>query len=640
MGDVSSRKITNPSASVPLAEQRCSKCLRGSVSTTDATINLSALRYQPLREQLATRVFELFPGNSHRPICGKLHQISLQAGDAPYVCLSYTWGDTNQPHVIECDGCRTNITCNLYSALLRIRDENSSTRIFIDALSINQSTDPNGLQERENQVKLMNQIFGNAQRVIVDLGDEKDDSNAVVDLLCKLSGIQNDTWNATLRNGSMHSPDIDVPELGARIWEHFALFSFRKWFERIWVVQEFALARELIIMVGNRRISEEVLIRGATRAQMACEILLLRSHWTVLSQPDVNRRVKRIHRSLSAAIQRLASFSRFRDSVLDHQKPSLVDALDHTRNFQATNKRDRVYALMGMVDSSEIVAFRVDYRESVDELSSRLTTTLFQNDQALLVLYRLAALESSSLSSWMIDLENPREYDLLEDQISKDGLCSKFQAGGSRHKFKCVNSNGGILNVSGWTDEVISEVSEIYPVKSLSTSSLTEIDEVGGAQIEEWFQKTSSMFRRHAVNLSPTKVQEVFYYTIAAGGALLNGLGEDLKFESLNQRIQAFQLLLRGNPRGLQLGQKYATDVAAICRGRRLGVTQNAKLSLVPAGTHVGDRIGIFQGAPIPFILREAARGYRLIGTAYVHGLMHGETVGQGDRKPDNIELE
>jgi Heterokaryon incompatibility protein (HET) len=627
------------SLSAPLVQAHCTKCLRGSVSPAEACCSFSQLTHKPLTGPLTTRVFELFRGKSNALIRGKLHEISLQPGNLPYICLSYTWGDTDRPHLIECDGCWARITCNLYSALLRIRKENSSIRIFIDALSINQSTDESGRKERENQVKLMGKIFGTAQSVIVDLGDQSHNSDAVVDLLYKLSDLRIEKWNQILGPDNDDAPETDLPGFDHTIWEDFAFFCFRKWFERIWVVQEFALACELFIMIGSRSISPEVLDRGIKRGVLVCELQLSRSVLQGSKQPEVSHRVKRIHRSLAAAVQRLACFTLFRDSISDQEPLSLVNALDLTRRFQATNTRDRLYALMGVTNQHDTSTLHVDYSESKEGFSKRLTAALLKNDKVTILLYRLAALDSSQTSSWMVDPDNPRDYNILEDQITQDGSCTKFQAGGFPNRILSTCLNDDILVVRGWADEVIAEVSALYPLKSLSASSMGDTEEVGATQTGEWLRQTFSMFQKHAGNLSLAEALQVFYKTIAAEGMLLSRMGEGLDSESLNQHVHAFHSLLNGDDREVQLGQKYMKHVAAICRGRRFCVTQNAMPGLVPADTHIGDRVGVFQGTAIPYILRRKQECYRLIGTAYIYGVMHGESIGSEVREVGDIKL-
>ena len=45
----------------------------------------------------------------------------------------------------------------------------------------------------------------------------------------------------------------------------------------------------------------------------------------------------------------------------------------------------------------------------------------------------------------------------------------------------------------------------------------------------------------------------------------------------------------------------------------------------MPKSVELGDRIAIFEGVPVPFILREEDDHYLVVGPCYVHGMMDGE---------------
>ncbi|KAJ5420976.1 Heterokaryon incompatibility [Penicillium sp. CMV-2018d] len=61
--------------------------------------------------------------------------------------------------------------------------------------------------------------------------------------------------------------------------------------------------------------------------------------------------------------------------------------------------------------------------------------------------------------------------------------------------------------------------------------------------------------------------------------------------------------------------------------GRRLGRAANGYLCLVPATSEVGDKVILARGGRVPLVVREdRGTGYwRLVGEAYVHGIMDGE---------------
>jgi hypothetical protein len=74
---------------------------------------------------------------------------------------------------------------------------------------------------------------------------------------------------------------------------------------------------------------------------------------------------------------------------------------------------------------------------------------------------------------------------------------------------------------------------------------------------------------------------------------------------------------------------------------RRLGVTQNKRLCLVPSATRSGDLICIPHGSRVPYIFRKRKDdvGYQNIGEAYVHGAMNSELSGVKDLEEQEFVL-
>lgn len=74
-------------------------------------------------------------------------------------------------------------------------------------------------------------------------------------------------------------------------------------------------------------------------------------------------------------------------------------------------------------------------------------------------------------------------------------------------------------------------------------------------------------------------------------------------------------------------------------------ITAKGYFGLVPGKVTNGDQVAILNGAPVPFILREAERdssaepAYRLVGDGYFHGLMHGEASSLDTHQEREIAL-
>lgn len=58
---------------------------------------------------------------------------------------------------------------------------------------------------------------------------------------------------------------------------------------------------------------------------------------------------------------------------------------------------------------------------------------------------------------------------------------------------------------------------------------------------------------------------------------------------------------------------------------RKFFVSCSGRIGWVPFRTRVGDRISVFRGVRMPFILRPQRGRWEIIGACYVHGLMDGE---------------
>jgi len=86
--------------------------------------------------------------------------------------------------------------------------------------------------------------------------------------------------------------------------------------------------------------------------------------------------------------------------------------------------------------------------------------------------------------------------------------------------------------------------------------------------------------------------------------------------------------------------ETYHNMVKAIYNSRRLFLTTDSYLGLGAMSAQQGDQVWILPGTNSPFILRPADNGqFRLIGEAYVHGIMHGEAATNGNLRFRDIEL-
>ena len=88
----------------------------------------------------------------------------------------------------------------------------------------------------------------------------------------------------------------------------------------------------------------------------------------------------------------------------------------------------------------------------------------------------------------------------------------------------------------------------------------------------------------------------------------------------------------------------FLDSVLHTCRFRRFFVTADHRLALGPDQVQVRDQVLIIKGASMPFVIREHERYavYRMLGPAYVRGLMMGQVpnmVAAGKLKWESFEI-
>ncbi|KIM97021.1 hypothetical protein OIDMADRAFT_131139, partial [Oidiodendron maius Zn] len=112
------------------------------------------------------------------PLQCSIHKTSLNNCEK-YVALSYTWGDENDTVPLQLQGQTLHVTRNLESALRNISQMAKKLVIWADALCINQTV----LSERAAQVRLMGDIYRNADHVLIWIGGTQEDGVLALDFI-------------------------------------------------------------------------------------------------------------------------------------------------------------------------------------------------------------------------------------------------------------------------------------------------------------------------------------------------------------------------------------------------------------------------------------------------------------------------
>lgn len=130
------------------------------------------------------------------------------------------------------------IHANLFRALEVLR--NRESHLWVDAICIDQQNS----QERGAQVTLMGVIFSRASKVCAWLGSAVKDSDRAMDFLSYLSSGKAHHEVHQHRNSTLLRWREDRMALANLIR--------RSWFSRAWIIQEVALAKNVLFMCGYK----------------------------------------------------------------------------------------------------------------------------------------------------------------------------------------------------------------------------------------------------------------------------------------------------------------------------------------------------------------------------------------------------
>ncbi|KAI1869195.1 uncharacterized protein JN550_005825 [Neoarthrinium moseri] len=273
---------------------------------------------EPLDAEDSFRLLELQAGQSDDSLAIRLLTCSI--GNAQYEAVSYVWGDTSltsEIHVLPSDGSsnslQISVTANCYATLRSLRMKDRPRMLWVDAICINQTL----VGERNHQLALMTRIYHGADSIIVYLGESADNSDTALDWIQDLDQPTDYSKYETFSRGSK-LPSVDRPSVEA-------LFR-RPWFRRIWVLQEITLARKAVVVCGNRQVSWD-----SFRAF---------GHWN-----RNERWIKALPYSIEYAISDRSDYSNFITYTT-----RLFNFLQATRSCLATDPRDKLYAILPLLD--------------------------------------------------------------------------------------------------------------------------------------------------------------------------------------------------------------------------------------------------------------------------------------------------
>lgn len=578
---------------------------------------MNQYRYHPLkRDEDEIRLLTILPGSFSERVLTRLTHLSFSANSSPqYEALSYTWGPADNPQEIYIQSqtedndidfgspepaytnTKLSVTQNLDSAIRHLRYLDRARTLWVDAICIDQQN----LPERSAEVGRMGEIYRRAQQVVVWLGPEADDCNLVHDVIARISRSMTVDW--TTMTSSL-IPDGD-PTTVAETEQSFdkaydprtrlaiQRWIGRSWFQRLWIWQEVHLARNATVKCGHHTMPYH---------EFRVAVYCFSSQLNRLGDyPDES------HDSLRNDMVRARG-------IIDNytvRSTALTSLLQRTKLSLCTDPRDRVYALLSMIDRGTAESIRPDYERSVADVYADVVLDDVYRNKSLRLLRQCGVRDQPSslhLPTWVPDWSRPKHSPDIS--LSRASGLSAPEA---------THESPGVLGLSGIHCATVEHVACPVPYNASQSQAL---------KICQTWEPHNLM---NSSYVDGESMLDAYCRTLTCN-ATADQRGGRGSYPTIEESRAAFMSnLWSGRKEDLYSGHGHSHFIRLLlfrCYGQAFFRTLDGHIGLAPVGIQKGDHICVLLGCRPPMLLRADCMGhYRVIGACYVHALMDSESI-------------
>ncbi|KAI1074005.1 heterokaryon incompatibility protein-domain-containing protein [Whalleya microplaca] len=552
----------------------------------------------------------------------------------PFFALSYVWGSNETEKTIFIDGRRKKITPNLYDALLQIRrsqkiQEDGPVPLWIDAVCINQDD----LEERAQQVGMMANIYSRVLMVLCwlgpvgNMGRDNISSEKSIWRLWDVFTPENETGNLWT------SSRYKLSDLNHDL---FLLWSLPFW-QRVWITQEVVLAPCAGFLWGPLAIDLTVFEK-----LLEVQDRFIPDHW-----------YGALDRTRSAGL--FANFTQI--FALRSKRASLQGTLMATRHRLASNARDYIYGVLAIAQLGNLVIVP-DYKKTVK--------TVF------LEAFKVITQQESNLDALSMCRRGFARASEMEEAAGQDSWPTWLPDWSQKSQQKTSSDREFTADLMYQLKSVLLDCQDYDPVEFSATSGLDKVAHIlpGNEQFSVrgiefdtleiafndpeptfWFNDIKILWDRGylrnvydnlhvlwyacmrtaryghrnsvtAIDIPPLfadnrhVVEETILPTIDSSTPAFEPFDEEEKLESEHDKVKTD---------GAESTDMFLLGISK----SSYFITRRGYVGRSPVPVKVGDKVCIFFGGKVPFLLRQkpSSEFFTLVGEAYIHGIMKGAAV-------------
>ncbi|KAF6819833.1 hypothetical protein CPLU01_12941 [Colletotrichum plurivorum] len=564
------------------------------------------------RFRWALRYATLEPGTGSQPISCRLTQSSLGASKGTYEALSYAWGDTTSQVNIQLDGQSFLVTRNLATALSCLRHPKKERALWIDAICINQSD----AAEAALQVRRMWAIYRYSSRVAVFLGDAGPGTRKAFKLVKNLA--------RNVRHGDYPRITAMLADEGLReSWGALQELMARPWLNRAWVVQEYAVATDVVFLCGKLKMPGQTFSKALD--------ILGDYKWNAPIPPGREYFVRHV---IPTPISHLSKTrTEYQESGPEARTVDPVSVLYRFRGRESSDPRDKVYSLFHLMGDNGML--KPDYGKSVQSLYKDVVRASIESSKSLVALNhhnRTVPCGVPGLPTWCPDWTVPRG---LGPRIPL--WSNGYTAGGDGGPL--ARFEGESLILKGRVLEKVSWVTTFEPTTFKNRGILLDLIKTAEARY------LSERLEANMANRS--ELLDAFRRTIVASRIREKGPRNEftvLEPSDADELWESWLETIEDESSGALQGKAkiYGDALYTALVGRSFFLTESGHLGIADNPVQPGCILGVFPGSRVLLCLQEresdtpertlvCRSNAKTDNDSYLHGFMDGEAMNTDD---------
>jgi hypothetical protein len=402
------------------------------------------------------------------------------------------------------------------------------------------------------------------------------------------------------------------------------------YFTRIWPLQEIALARRCLILVDTKTVLDIKCVLLMPHAELGLSGPVTPNNIELASVRSEYGRVTTLHRRLLGFFESRSNSPhtlelndprvpfRLPDPRL-RIPPSISELLLHARDHQASEPRDKIFALYGILQRLKAHLEAPNYQRPVEDIYLGASTAAIHEDHSLHVFEGLTGFSNFDLPSWSPDWSDHQHINKVAEWTDHkaSGLSEAQPSVKGRELIAC----GVLIDTVGQEHTTFAPASLLVETNTLIEEIVKPLRSSGSVSVEKYLKFLERLFLDIWEKKHVQSRRDQIHWKIVQDHA------DKRTANPMVRSLIGYRNSREFTEGSLRNSVVLYTDLCRRLDRKTLFQTKGGRLGVASMDTKIGDSIVLLQGCNLPMVVRLEGDKWKLIAPTYLpaDGIMDGK---------------